>query len=200
MAFLARYLSHPQVEIDPEKPVPLWSLSEAGRARAEALAGSGALAGTARIVSSAETKAVETAQILADGLGIPVQIREAMHENDRSATGFLPPAEFEQMADRFFANPEESVRGWERAIDAQRRIVREVDACLASVADGDFLFVGHGGVGTLLYCKLAGVTIDRRYDQGPGGGGNVYGFEVASRRVLTGWRPMEELYAAPGKL
>lgn len=28
-----------------------------------------------------------------------------MHENDRSATGFLPPPEFEAVANQFFANP-----------------------------------------------------------------------------------------------
>jgi hypothetical protein len=49
-----------------------------------------------------------------------------MHENDRSATGFLPPDEFETVANRLFAEPLVSIRGWERAIDAQLRIVREV--------------------------------------------------------------------------
>jgi hypothetical protein len=34
-----------------------------------------------------------------------------MHENDRSATGFLPPPEFEAVADAFFVRPLESVRG-----------------------------------------------------------------------------------------
>ena len=32
---IARYLSHPQVRIDPAVPVPRWSLSERGRARAQ---------------------------------------------------------------------------------------------------------------------------------------------------------------------
>ena len=44
-------------------------------------------------------------------------------ENDRSATGFLPREEFWATADLFFAHPTESIRGWERAIDAQARIV-----------------------------------------------------------------------------
>ena len=191
---VVRYLTHPQVAIDPAVPVPLWGLSALGRARAEALAGSRALAGTTRIVASAEVKAVETAEILGQALGVRVESREAMHENDRTATGFLPPPEFEATADQFFANPETSIRGWERAIDAQRRIVREVDAALATPGDGDILFVGHGGVGTLLLCHIAGLAIARRHDQ-PAGGGSVFAFDLITRRLLHDWRPME-IFAA----
>ena len=38
---LARYLSHPQVRIDPTAPVPAWGLSDIGRRRTEALAAAG---------------------------------------------------------------------------------------------------------------------------------------------------------------
>jgi Histidine phosphatase superfamily (branch 1) len=72
-------------------PVPRWGLSDIGRARVEALAAVGTLAGTTAIISSGETKAIETAEFLARALGVAVEIREAMHENDRSSTGFLPP-------------------------------------------------------------------------------------------------------------
>ena len=34
------------------------------------------------------------------------------------------------MADAFFAKPEESVRGWERAVDAQARVAAAVDDIL----------------------------------------------------------------------
>src|SRR5512140_773096 len=119
-----RYLTHPQVQIDPDVPVPQWSLSPVGRARTETIANAGWLARTTQIISSGERKAIETAEIIADRLGLMIEIREAMHENDRSATGFLNPAEFEDVANQFFAEPHLSVRGWERAIDAQARIVR----------------------------------------------------------------------------
>ena len=64
------------------------------------------------IISSAEVKAVETAMPLAKALGCAHIIRDRMHENDRSATGFLPPDEFEAVADQFFAHPDMSTRGW----------------------------------------------------------------------------------------
>ena len=109
-----RYLSHPQVKIEPAVPVPSWGLSEVGRTRTETLANAGWLAGTTQIICSGERKAIETAEIIAATLNVTVEVREAMHENDRSATGFLPPEEFETVANQFFAQPHVSILGWER--------------------------------------------------------------------------------------
>ncbi len=197
MKAIVRYLTHPQVLIDPAIPVPLWELDADGHARVAALVQAGWLRGTHRIVSSAERKALETATPIADALGLQVIVREAMHENDRSATGFLPPPEFEAVADQFFAHPERSIRGWERAIDAQTRVVREAEAILGLDASSDTLFVGHGAVGTLLYCHYAGLAISRSHDQ-VGGGGQYFSFELTKRRILHHWRAME--LAQPGRL
>lgn len=189
----AFYVTHPQVQIDPAVPVPLWGLSAIGRARALAAAQQGWTCGTTRIVSSAETKAIETAEIFAARLGLTPEIRERMHENDRCATGFLPPAEFEIVADAFFAHPDESVRGWEVASSAQARIVSEVETVLAAHGGrGDILFVGHGAVGTLLMTHLLGVPISRTLDQ-PGGGGNVFAFECLTRAIIHRWQRFEEM-------
>ena len=191
---IVRYLTHPQVQIDPDVPVPQWGLSPVGRARTETAAMAGWLANTTQIISSGERKAIETAEIIAGQLGVMIEIREAMHENDRSATGFLKPAEFETVADQFFAQPHLSVRGWERAVDAQARIVREAEAVLSRNRPGDVLFVGHGAVGTLLFCHMAGHPIDRRYDQ-PAGGGHVFAFTRDERQIVHGWRRLEEIGA-----
>ena len=192
MGAILRYLSHPQVRIDPAVPVPEWGLSDLGRARMEAVSAAPVWARTSRIVSSAETKAREAADIFAAALGVAVEIRPASHENDRSATGFLPPAEFEAVADAFFAEPDKSIRGWETAADAQARIVGEIEAVLAGHEGGDIVVVGHGAVGTLLMCHHAGLVIDRRHDQ-PAGGGNVFSLRIEDRAMLHGWQPVEAL-------
>ncbi len=84
-----------------------------------------------RIISSGERKAIETAAILAEAAGVAPEVDEVMHENDRSATGFLSPPAFETAADWFFAHPQDSYKGWERAVDAQARIVEAVARALA---------------------------------------------------------------------
>lgn len=165
------YLSHPQVQVDPAVPVPDWSLSETGRQRTEAFARRPGLGVYRRIVSSEEVKAKETAGILGAALGLAVEVRPAMHENDRSATGFLPEPEFQAVANEFFAHPDASIRGWERARDAQARIVGAIQGALAEAPGIPAIFVGHGGVGTLLLCHLAGYAISRAHDQPPVGGG-----------------------------
>lgn len=190
---LVRYLTHPQVHIDPTVPVPSWHLSPVGRARVRALVTAGWLEGTTHVVSSAEQKAVETAEPLAAALGVRLEIRGAMQENDRSATGFLPPTEFESVADEFFAFPNRSIRGWERAVDAQARIVRDVEVVLGRQHEGDLLFVGHGAVGTLLFCHYSQTPISRVHDQ-PDGGGHYFTMTKMDRRVLHSWRRMEDAF------
>lgn len=196
----ALYVTHPQVRIDCNVPVPLWGLSELGRERALALAASGIVPQGAMIFSSRESKAMELADILAAASAGLVLSDHLMGENDRSATGFLPPALFEHTADRFFAEPEVSVDGWERAIDAQQRIVATVRTALASVPEGTpAVFCGHGAVGTLLKCFVAGRPIARSEDQSrhaDKGGGNCFVFDLETMELGCEWTAMERF--APG--
>lgn len=185
------YLTHPQVLVDASIPVPEWGLSEIGRTRLLAIRQRPWVRSLAGIVSSAERKAKEAAAILAEAAGVEFRAVAEMGENDRSATGYLPPLEFEKAADWFFANPQQSFRGWERAIDAQARIVSAFDAALEGwPPDRPIAFVGHGAVGTLLKCHLAGLAISRSGDQPPGGG-NIFVFRLSDRRLLCDWTPVE---------
>ncbi|HTM77504.1 MAG TPA: histidine phosphatase family protein, partial [Devosia sp.] len=131
----ALYLTHPQVSIDPAVAVPQWGLSELGRERATALAARGVIPARAMVFSSTERKAMELAEIIAPSLAAVVS-EHRMGENDRSATGFLPAEKFEATADRFFGEPLMSVDGWERAIDAQSRIVAAVTAAMGRAQPG----------------------------------------------------------------
>ncbi len=187
------YLTHPQVLIDPNVPIPNWGLNDVGQRRVAAIATATSLALTTTVISSAEVKAIETAKPIAAAMGLGICIVPAMHENDRSSTGYLASDAFEQMADAFFANPDKSIKGWEPARSAQTRIVNEVHKTLRKAPKGDVLIVGHGGVGTLLYCALASCDISRNHDQGPGGGGQWFSFDRTHLTPDGPWRPMETL-------
>ena len=187
------FITHPDVVIDPDMPVPDWRLNERGRARMWAMIAYPWIRGVRLIFASGERKARDAALILADRLGLSgYTIIDDLGENDRSATGYLANQEFEATADAFFAHPQESVRGWEPAIAAQTRIVGAVEKILSQPGNGDLAIIGHGGTGTLLYCHLAGLPIDRRYDQPATNGGNWFAFDCTSRQLLDhGWRSID---------
>jgi broad specificity phosphatase PhoE len=145
------------------------------------------------IFSSTERKASDAAQLVADRLGLIAATIAELGENDRSATGYLPKVEFEATANLFFAHPERSIRGWERAIDAQRRIVAAVDRAITEApGDKDIAVISHGGVGALLLCHLKSVPISRIEDQPGAGGGCIYSFDTATRALLSDWRLIED--------
>ena len=186
------FITHPEIVVDPAVPVPQWKLSERGCERMRAALGRPWVRRISSIFCSSERKAIDAAAILAEGLGVGFEVRDGLGENDRSATGYLPKAEFEAVADEFFARPGESVRGWERAVDAQARIVGAVEAVLgAAPADGDVAIVAHGAVGALLMCALERLAISRAQDQPPGGGGFYYPFDFQSRLLRHGWTAID---------
>ena len=189
---ILHFITHPEVVIDPSVPVPDWPLSSEGVRRMGLALEQPWMSQLGSVFSSAERKATDAARLVADRFGLSPVVVPELGENDRSTTGYLPKVEFEATADLFFAHPEESVRGWERAVDAQRRISAAVERVIAEAPrSGDVAVVSHGGVGALLLCHLKGVPISRAEDQPGAGGGCVYSFEMGTRDLLSGWRPIE---------
>jgi broad specificity phosphatase PhoE len=149
-------------------------------------------AGIRAIHCSTERKAIDGAAILADALGLGYAVWESLGENDRSATGYLSSVEFETTADAFFARPDESVRGWERAVDAQRRIIDAMSVVRDMAAGGgDTAVVSHGGVGALYLCHVKNCPISRQEDQPRTNGGNYYAFDSATGRLHHGWQAID---------
>jgi broad specificity phosphatase PhoE len=187
------FITHPDVTIEPEIPVTEWGLSPLGRTGMRALLGQPWVPKLGAVWCSTERKAIEAAELIANAIGTsPRQLRE-LGENDRSSTGYLPKTEFDATADAFFANPNRSVRGWETAADAQARIVAAVTTMLTGTQAGrDIAVVSHGAVGALLLCQLKNCPISRAEDQPAGGGGNYFSFDVTTKSLRHGWRPVEQ--------
>ncbi len=184
------YLSHPESAHDPSIPVPDWGLSPRGVARATALARRWPF-GKVALWSSPETKAMDCARLFGAATGLRVFPLPDSHEVDRSATGFLPPAAHDALADRMFAAPLISADGWECAVDAQIRIRAALDHAIGRRPMLDCVLVGHGAVGTLLWAALCGLPIARGLDQPRQGCGWM--FDLAANRPLHPWQPFEAL-------
>ncbi|MSP02406.1 MAG: histidine phosphatase family protein [Acetobacteraceae bacterium] len=183
------FITHADVTIEPLVPVPEWGLSLKGKQRHRLFNDSAAALLVTAIYCSAEQKAIDGAGILSEAVRVDPIVIETLHENDRSATGFMPAAEFQATADLFFAYPDRSIRGWERAVDAQTRIVSATRALIESdKSNGDIAIVAHGGVGALLLCRILGVPISRELDQPGGGGGNHFMFDRETWQLRHGWR------------
>ncbi|KMO22632.1 histidine phosphatase family protein [Methylobacterium platani] len=184
------FVTHPEVTIDPAVPVPDWGLSPRGRERMAAFCARPEATRIGHVFVSDERKARDGADMLHERYGCPVTIEARLGENDRSATGYVAPPRFWEIVERFFAEPEKSVLGWERAVDAQARIKAAVQDCIAAQGDkpGDLCVVSHGGVGTLLLCDLLGDRISRNHGQPVAGGGCFFVFEGATWTLEHGWR------------
>jgi broad specificity phosphatase PhoE len=185
-------LTHPDVVIDPEVPVPLWPLSERGRQRIQGFLNEPWLSDVTAIYCSSEQKALDTAEIVAQALSLPFEICEQLGENDRSATGYLPNAEFIEVATWFFAHPEQSIRGWETALQAQQRFLDAIEYILqAHTADDTVLVVCHGGVASLYLAHLQGFATALHTQQPDTNGGNYFCVDIATRSLVHAWQSID---------
>ncbi|HEX5377744.1 MAG TPA: histidine phosphatase family protein [Phenylobacterium sp.] len=187
------FVTHPEVVIDPKVPIPQWPLSEIGRARMAAFAETLSARDVTAVWSSDERKAMDGAEIVAARLGVPHRTDPGLGENNRSATGYLPPPEFWDVVAAFFARPDESVRGWETARAAQARIVDAVSRLVRlEPTGGDIVVVSHGGVGRLLMARLQGVEIGAEDRPQHPGGGSWLEIDRERLAVEQSWRDIAD--------
>lgn len=167
-------VKHAMPAIEPAVPARAWPLSAQGRVDAERLAQALTAHRPTRLLSSTEPKAVQTAAVLAERLGLPSATRPDLHEHDRRGVGFLSDAGFEAAVARFFERPEELVMGAETAAQAADRFTAAVDALMEEPAgqgdrgsqralavdeagEGATVVVAHGTVIALYLARRAGL-------------------------------------------
>jgi broad specificity phosphatase PhoE len=106
------------------------------------------------IVSSEEPKAAESAQLVAERLGVPWHTAAGLHEHDRSNVPHMRSGEFISMMELFFRKPPEHVLGRETADQARSRFRSAVDQVLNEHPDGNVAVVSHGTVIALLLAEM----------------------------------------------
>lgn len=187
------FVTHPEVVIDPNVPVPDWGLSDRGWARIKSFCARPELLSVTDVFTSTERKARDCAEALKTERGLAFKIDARLDENNRSSTGYVAPPRFWEIVKLFFEDPHQSILGWERAIDAQIRIKQAVESCISNrQKSGDICIFAHGGVGTLLLCDLMNEPISMARGQPIPGGGCYFSFEAESRRLVHGWQDITQ--------
>jgi len=150
-------VKHSAPTVLPSVPAPEWRLSPAGAARCVALAERLRGFDARRIASSVEPKAVETATLVGQELGLPVEPVEGLHEHDRRDTLLLGDTEFASAIATLFARPRELVFGRETAAAALARFDAAVTTVLAGAPEPDDVIVmSHGAVISLFVAAHTG--------------------------------------------
>lgn len=152
-------VKHSHVDVVPGRAPRTWQLSGEGRRRAALLAERLADFDVARVVSSVEPKAVETAEIVAQRLGVPSASMPGLHEHLRDAAPYLGDDDFHTAIAWLFDEPNKVVFGEESADAAADRFSAAVDALAedAAAAGRDAIVVAHGTVIALYVALVAGI-------------------------------------------
>jgi broad specificity phosphatase PhoE len=150
-------IKHAAPEVNAETPPEAWHLSPEGRAKAEALAALLASHAPHVVVTSGEVKAVETGDVLAHALSIPVERVAGLAEHDRSNVPQMQTREFISMMELVFRKPRQLVLGRETAAGALARFRNALDDVIEAHRDKDTVaVVSHGTVIALFLADVTG--------------------------------------------
>ena len=147
---------HAEVLLRGDVPMTAWQLSPTGEQQARHLARSPVWRELTLIASSPESKAVATAQPIAEAAAVDLRIEPDLHEVDRGVTPLVSRSEYDALVAAHFASPEESVGGWEPAVEARHRTVACIER-LAGNASGSLCVVSHGLVLSHFLAHLRGL-------------------------------------------
>ncbi len=146
-------VKHSLPEIDPSVPAKEWRLSFEGRRRARILGERLDRYSLDLIVSSAEPKAIETAEIAAGVLNVRMEVVEGLHEHERVNVGFLEKERFEQSIRQFYEQPADQVFGEETADSAYVRFSEAINGITKRSREKNVAIVTHGTVMSLFVSR-----------------------------------------------
>ena len=125
----------------------LWPLSERGEQQAKLLAAQPFWEDVKAIITSDEQKAIATVKDVAFERGIRLRMHNGLRELRRTP-GWLE--EYDARVLEVFQKPALNIGGWERAADAQARMLTTLDELIRQFDSAPFAVVSHGMVLALL--------------------------------------------------
>jgi broad specificity phosphatase PhoE len=148
-------IKHARPLVDPARPSHEWKLSDQGRQDASRLADRLKDHGIAKVFSSDEPKAIETAQVIASALNTPTEVAADIFEHDRSNVPHMRSGEFISHVELFFRKPDELVLGRETASECANRFAQAIQRLVSDhQASTAIAVVTHGTVLSLYLSEL----------------------------------------------
>lgn len=137
-------IRHSISQPDSSIPSSQWRLSKKGRLACRDLSVQLSGLNINQIISSIEPKAIETAQLTAQHLGILSEIVHGVHEHERNTVSFLPLDKFQKSIKDLFYYPEVCIFGNESANQTLSRYSKAINFLLGKYVKENIVVVSHG--------------------------------------------------------
>jgi 2,3-bisphosphoglycerate-dependent phosphoglycerate mutase len=159
---------HGETDWNAESRLQGWSdipLNQTGLAQAQVTAACLASRPIARVVSSDLTRAQQTAEPIATGVGLEVAVEPALRERRygvaEGQTHSELLLEFGDQLDQHWADPDFSFEGGETRRDVYIRLSEFLRTLLAEPAAGELVLVSHGGALRAARGFLEGIPLEQ---------------------------------------
>ena len=154
------FITHPEVIPDPGIPISMWDYTDYGASRWDKILSKLWIKDIEKLYSSPETRAIKAAQRMADSLNYNLHVREDLGPVKRPTDKVLTPEEFAAARGLFYQFSTISNAGWEKAVDAQHRIIVTVDTILQESQNVHHIaVVSHEDLCILLLCHVKQIEI-----------------------------------------
>ena len=150
-------IKHSLPEIIENIPAREWILSDEGRIRAQKLAEKLNPYHPEVIISSVESKAQQTAAIIAERFLLKFVAMDGLHEHDRSNSPFYSKEIFLYLVQKLFDEQNILIFGNETGTEALGRFRESVETILESYKGRNVAIVSHGTVISLYVSWLTGM-------------------------------------------
>ncbi len=177
-------IRHSNSSPEADRDAHQWQLSPLGRQRCKLLASRLQSYDLDRLATSVEPKARQTGELTARHLGIPCEVADNLHEQQRRTAPWLDnPEAFVAAVTRIFQEPDRVVFGEESGYDCLNRFNRAIEQVLASYPGQRIGIVSHGTAMALFIAyhnQLDPIPLWRRF-----------GMPAFVRLQLPGYRILE---------
>lgn len=177
------YITHPLAKIEPDKPNTEWSLLEDSEEELERLSVMDFWKDIDLVFSSPEKKALQTAEYIKEHNNINYDVSDDLNEVRRESYQFVELQKYLKQVEDFYLHPEDSCNGWEKAVDAQKRLINFLDKIM--VEDKDIAVISHGIIGTLLACYLK--KVDPTFNEDPKVSGCMMVVDWKAKNIISEW-------------